>query len=782
MIIIHQCPRRILCALIAAGFGLTVVLALAQGGTVLAKDGGAKEKPARRDAYGDPLPEGAVARLGSSRLRHPGVRLLAYSPDGKHLASADELGKVCVWHSQDGSLACEFDVKAQLRNLAFSREGKTLLLGTADQKLRWYGWPDGKDVRAPEALPGFAALSPNGVFALSYSGEQSALRSFTTGKKDAVLLRDFEQPDLDNRDFLVGDNYFALAPDGKAVACGATLGFGSVRLFELQAGKEKKRIIAKRDRVSALSFSPDSKMLAWISVDNKIHLYHRTIGREQTFAIPPESTALTFAPDGRTLAFGGPVIRFLDLATGKVRPVQGENVALVGSITMGSDGRVFTSDSRIHRWDWRTGKAIRPAFAASVRHCLCIRLSPDNKLLAGACTDGFVHVWELASGKERFRLAGHHRCPKCLAFTSDGKRLASGGEEGSVRIWDVGSGKELRRLGPEGHSVNAVAFSPDGRLLATAQHDAAVRLWDTSSGKLLHTLRGHQNDVFDIAFSPCGRWLLSAGSYDATIRLWRVIGAEEVAKLTGHSGFVTAACFTPDGRTIVSVGMDRTVRFWEVATHKEYCCLRGHRGAIRSLLVSPDGRVAITGSADTTALVWEVKASAPEMANLLPEQASLVWEDLGSTDPRRGYRAIGALVARPQQAIALITEKFRPELEATAIGRHFAGLRSTRFSARQKSLNKLRSLGRLIEPRVLQAIKDAKSVDEKRALERLVDQLRKAPVGEIELRFGRSLDILETIGSSAARQGLERLRELVKGSDTAADITRTISRLSTRAP
>jgi WD40 repeat protein len=95
--------------------------------------------------------------------------------------------------------------------------------------------------------------------------------------------------------------------------------------------------------------------------------------------------------------------------------------------------------------------------------------------------DTSVRLWEMATGRERCRLAGNHHLVACLAFSPDGKFLALGSSDGTVRVWDPVLGKELRSL--EGHRgiVNSVAFSRDGKRLVSGSTDTTVLIWDTSS-------------------------------------------------------------------------------------------------------------------------------------------------------------------------------------------------------------------------------------------------------------------------------------------------------------
>src|SRR5207244_11581046 len=89
----------------------------------------------------------------------------------------------------------------------------------------------------------------------------------------------------------------------------------------------------------------------------------------------------------------------------------------------------------------------------------------SSDLVASVGYDGAVHLWEAATGRERFVLRGHKGYVYRVAFSRDGKLLASGGEDNTVRLWDMATAKAKAVLPQEAYGYS-LAFSPDGKWLA----------------------------------------------------------------------------------------------------------------------------------------------------------------------------------------------------------------------------------------------------------------------------------------------------------------------------
>src|SRR5262249_54903707 len=119
-------------------------------------------------------------------------------------------------------------------------------------------------------------------------------------------------------------------------------------------------------------------------------------------------------------------------------------------------------------------------------------------VLATACYDGKVRMWDVVKGGNAIREINAHVTPNetavfGLAWSPDGKELAGGGIAGRVKIWDAASGNLVREIkgvndrepekgNPKGHrkAVYSVAWSPDGKTIVPAGDDKSIRLWNVA--------------------------------------------------------------------------------------------------------------------------------------------------------------------------------------------------------------------------------------------------------------------------------------------------------------
>jgi WD40 repeat protein len=194
----------------------------------------------------------------------------------------------------------------------------------------------------------------------------------------------------------------------------------------------------------------------------------------------------------------------------------------------------------------------------------------------------------------RFGTPGHTMLR--LALSPDGQHLLTAGcmADGTARYWDIATGKEIYRLPSKGGQVYGVAISPDGTKLLSCGDDRLIHVWDAATGQEVKQLKGHTDSVIGVAVSPDGRMVASSG-YDCQLRLWNLDTGELIAS-PGKAGGGQGAAFSPDGKLIATWAKDHMVRLWDVKDRKEVRCLEGHKEWVRAGAFSADGSRLLTGT------------------------------------------------------------------------------------------------------------------------------------------------------------------------------------------
>ncbi|MFE6836913.1 trypsin-like peptidase domain-containing protein [Streptomyces sp. NPDC057705] len=536
------------------------------------------------------------------RLAHSGtVWRVAFSPDGKTLATAAGATSVILWNTDTGTIRSTLNgATGPVYAVAFSPDGKRLAASSTDTTV----W-DVHDGTILTTLKGHTkpvnsvAFSPDGT-TLATGGEDKTARLWNadTGAPRATLTG--------HKDWIWE---VAFRPDGKTLATGSN--DHTVRLWNVDARTTRATLTGHTGPVYAVAFSPDGKALATGSEDKTARLWNVDTGRTRTTLTNHADmvTSAAFSPDGNTLATGSSDTSVLlsDVATGTSPTVLNGHTDTVFGMAFSPDGKTLATgseDKTAQLWNVDTGRN-RTILIGHTDTVGSVAFSPDGKTLATGSKDKTARLWNLATRTTRATLEGHTDMVNAVAFSPDGKILATGSDDHTARLWDVDTGTSLPPL--RGHTgwVTSVAFSPDGKTLATGSRDSTVRLWNVDTRTSRALLEGHGDTVLDLAFSPDGETLAS-GSLDKEVRLWASGTGAPLGILKGHSRAVNAVHFSPDRRTLATGSGDHTVRLWDVKTHTVGAILTGHTGPVYVVVFSPDGKTLASGSNDNTVRLWDL--------------------------------------------------------------------------------------------------------------------------------------------------------------------------------
>ncbi len=210
-----------------------------------------------------------------------------------------------------------------------------------------------------------------------------------------------------------------------------------------------------------------------------------------------------------------------------------------------------------------------------------------------------------------------------VAFSPDGELVVCGGDDGFVRVYEAASGRAVRSFAPSAaqhaaamgrrpgrgtgvytdvsDDVEALVVTPDGAHVIAAGGDETVRVWELASGKLVreiawgaYALPTFDGGITSLALTPDGK-RVAAGSYDGTIKVWD-LASGDVLMMLPHGAAVMAVDVAPDGALLASGGHDGIVRLWDLATGLPVAALAGHKTVVEAVRFAPDGKTLWSGS------------------------------------------------------------------------------------------------------------------------------------------------------------------------------------------
>lgn len=263
-----------------------------------------------------------------------------------------------------------------------------------------------------------------------------------------------------------------------------------------------------------------------------------------------------------------------------------------------------------------------------------LAMAANGTLVSGG-KDRTVRVWDLAGGRQRFKMEGHSDAVRSVAISPDGKLAASGSDDKSILIWDLSKGKRIKSLFGHAGEIPGLGWSWDSRIVVSAARDGTIKWWDSTTGSEVHGVMGGTGRL---AMRPDGR-VFAAEEKDHSISLWDVDRREMIVSLQGHSDYVWALAFRSDGRVLAAASNDRSVLLWDVTDvgprHKQVPppkMLADIGSRLYALALSPDGSYLIAGPYRGPISVWDLAGG--REAGALQEHGGSVWALVLSPDGR----------------------------------------------------------------------------------------------------------------------------------------------------
>jgi WD40 repeat protein len=554
-------------------------------------------------------PKELVAVVGTNRGRRGDwVRGLAFSPDGKRIASIGSCGRVPLFDTatmrEVATIQVERDheIYDDVQSLAFAPEGKTVALVV--QGLIW--------------LYDLTGQEPKFI---------TTLQSTNLGE--------------------VGEAWCVFSPDGKVLLSSGR--DGKIRLWDLSLPKPKvKSVLENRKGEPStfifLFFARDGKTI--VSLDE-----HQTFIWWDLTGETPRESARASAKQGYEVDWVG---------------VTPDGKTLLSA----NEGGDTVHSWRLQNNELKEIAKLKVATRAGECYIRAVALAPNGRDLALSVWSrhkAALEFWEFDGHQAKLRKVQEvSYSPYPLVFSPDGKVLA-GGFGTTVQLFDPKAETLTPKVKNEGHigGVRGVAFSADCNTLVTAGEDGTIRLWDLTGPKPKEVtlLKAHSTWVTSVAFSSDGKYLASTGSTDdKTVRLWKLSGIQprESAVFEAPYDPFGKVTFSNDGKLLLAASTEAEkadgveygvpgVRVWDLKAEKpkELAILKGGAGTRGLVAISRDGKTVTNGTA-----IWDLGNGEKRPLDVNFRESELAFSPDGRTLAGCvGYKTLGLVdmtLAKPE--------------------------------------------------------------------------------------------------------------------------------------
>ncbi len=600
----------------------------------------------KKDLYNDPLPDGAVLRLGTIQRRAVGAQL-AMTADGKSIVTFRGGKYLTIWDAETGE-------RRETRTFPFDSDSDEP--GWLSPDGRWLATDGGNssrlilvDLKTGKSEREFAIKDSRYISSMGFSRRGDRIAAVCSVKNEK-LVKAWDV--ATGKELLsqvvpttLGNNFVAFTPDGKAVIAKYITEIDSgLMCWDIETNKVRWQ--AKECTANCAVFTPDSQFMLASFFRPEIDAINVTTGQPLKLEKMPsmgEGTRMRFLPDGKRVVVskaGGIVV--WDRENGReLQFLKGAGEEFV----VAPDGKsIVTNDGSLQRWNLETGKPIyTDTFdLGHIQEVIAIKFTVDGKHIVSASKDGTVRLWDALTGKPLHVWTGHqaYRPVKALDISPDGRWIVSVGSEEKLIVRDASTEEsrtiELSNAGTWGHKYYNLRVTPDGREAVVLIGDTAgwnqqlpqltdkLTTWDLKTGELRKSIPIEMRDV-ESDFAANRRRLIhhrvvvdvatgkeivrpeGASSADSAPFVFSAGGSRIIGKMTKDNA-----------ESGVSKPRFGGQRVWESTTGKPIADLPTNRSSVGQAGFHPNHRLVFISNFDGITF-WDLVTKKPVYNRPMPE-------------------------------------------------------------------------------------------------------------------------------------------------------------------
>ena len=576
-----------------------------------------------------------------------GIKLISVSDDGARAAVWGGDAMLGVWNLSDGKRLASKAAVSGVRAVAWTSDGKSIATAGEDKSVHLWTLPMTEN---GELTPAKELKGATGVVTTLAAGSTSD-QLMSASEDGKVRLWNLAQAKVEHELASPGILSLAMSKDGKQVVTGGA--DGALRVWDVATGKQVSELrgsVAISQQAAALDWTVAAQGMEQAyqktlvdrieaqtkALDELLKKANETIATVKK-ALPEKEKAAKPVAEARVAAqkaldevaaliakapTGKPDAALEKqqssaeekLAAAKMAETSAlAAVAAVENNAKDAEAEVkrITESKAKNTTDIAAAKAATDAAkkiqdkatadlaAAKVQltkasaKLLAVAFSLDAQKVAAVFSDGALRVWAVASATPVEQVAGSATAAGSLIAAANGTFQACG-MDGATTVTAAAPRWVLERTlgGEKDHArfadrVNAVRFSPDGKILATGGGEPSrsgdIILFDVASGKAVKTWKErHDDTVLSIDFSPNGK-LLASGGADKIARVTDIATGKQVNLFESHTHHVMGVAFRADGRVLATAGADGVVIAWDMIMGERKKKIEGWNKEVTSL-------------------------------------------------------------------------------------------------------------------------------------------------------------------------------------------------------
>ncbi len=547
-----------------------------------------------------------------------GVYRIRFSPDEKTFATESPEGSVLLWNTNTGNhIHTLSDSEFGLYDPLFSPNGKMVTVQCAEKftyfrkTLRLYDVKTGKHINTiSEPTNRFynVRFSPDNKTLLTWQYGKIKLWDVATGQQ----LKTINNPAESLHDSKIED--VQLSANGRTLSVLSSWypGIGGVfyRNINSEGWNQLKRSTQKSDDkgYASMFFSPDGNTLATIhKSDGKVDLWDVNTGEYIRGLIGIDGSkisTLSFSSNSRLIAtsgYDGTIHLWAAKQGMHLIPFSGNKDA-INSMVFSPDGMTLLSkgrDNTVYLWNAISGKLLTTldGYTESIYDII---ITPAGNTVASWSSDKTLRLYDISTGKlhEQYNLNEQHKLNgikgdvSTIYFSPNGNTFITRSIRSHLCLWHVNTGELISRMSERDNYIEQVHISPNGKTIACRGDDDTILIWDANTGKLLNTISDIKGKLYQIKYSADGSIIVSRSS--ESTQLWDPNTGQLIRTITGIYGSIDGAYFSKNSNTIVTSIYEESDEdgtfLWDGMTGQHIRDLN-YSGATSFVSSSPDGKI-----------------------------------------------------------------------------------------------------------------------------------------------------------------------------------------------